>query len=148
MALSPATTWAEGEVLTATALNAEFSRIYTDNGTAFANPATANRDMDGRSIFLDADGDTLIKASTDDKFELVVGGISLFVVDANSITAHNGIEIQTAADGTPPAIQATGSSDGNVDINLVPKGTGVVAIDGALFATHTDAVLANQVFGS
>jgi hypothetical protein len=58
-----------------------------------------------------------------------------FIADANGnemlifdtvASATNEITLKNAANGSAPEIQATGSSDSNVDIKLVPKGTGIV----------------------
>jgi hypothetical protein len=46
MALSPLTTWTNGQVLTHTALNAEFANIY-NNANSLISPLTANLDAGG-----------------------------------------------------------------------------------------------------
>ena len=63
-----------------------------------------------------------------------------FIADANGneivvldtvTSAVNEITVANAATGAGPSISATGS-DSNIDLNLVPKGTGVVNVSGTL----------------
>ena len=46
-------------------------------------------------------------------------------------SAVNGVKLSNAATGNGPTIEATGD-DTNIDLNLKPKGDGVVAVDGAV----------------
>jgi hypothetical protein len=61
---------------------------------------------------------------------------SLFSVNATNLA--NYLQVQGAATGSPPTITAAGS-DTNVGLNLVPKGTGVVAATGPLQAGTASA---------
>lgn len=47
-----------------------------------------------------------------------------------STTYTNTLTVSGAANGSAPNIAAAGSSDANVNINLTPKGTGVVVVNG------------------
>lgn len=73
MALSRVKTWDAGEVLTAADLNAEFSNIL-DNPISLISPFTGDIDLNGNSLILDADADTLIVADSDDRIDFSIGG--------------------------------------------------------------------------
>ncbi len=146
MALSSIKTWAEGEVLTAASLNAEFSNIYNDDGASFGNPITHDLDMNAQTIILDGNGDTTISAPLDDIYQVTIEGTQAWRVDGSVADPVNSIHLIVEATGIPPRFTTIG--DTNVDLNIVPKGTGVVAYEGVLIFSHSEAVLANEVFGS
>lgn len=61
-------------------------------------------------------------------------------------SATNEITVTNAANGSAPKISATGSSDTNVALNLVGKGTGSVQINGQeLYASFFDHVISGCV---
>ena len=72
MAVSRIKTWIV-ETLTASDLNAEFDNVLS-NGEDLGWPATKAKDLDGKELILDADGDTSITADTDDQIDVRVGG--------------------------------------------------------------------------
>lgn len=74
MAIVPFKTFIAGEVLTAADLNASFTKI-TDNGEDLAWPATKAKDLDGQSLILDNDADTIFSVDADDDILLTIGSI-------------------------------------------------------------------------
>lgn len=148
MPLSPSKTWVEGEVLTAATLNAEFLRIYNDDGQNIGNPAVSNQDFDGKSLILDGDEDTILKASSDDLVEVTIQGATLFSINGDFTTPVNGFQITTAIATEVPSFDAFGN-DTTIDMNLKPKGnTGVLSVDGTAYATLTSALHAYRLFGT
>ncbi len=151
MALSRLKVWLAGEVLTAADLNGEFNNIL-NNGVDLWSPANKAADMNGFELILDANGDTSITADTDDQIDFRLGGTDLFrlttahlqllgdqpIVDSSgnefikfskTASAVNELTISNAATGNPPSMSATGG-DTNISINLVPKGTGTLLVNG------------------
>jgi len=63
--------------------------------------------------------------------ELVIGGVIALLMLAGVAVAQlpNTLNVSSAPSGTAPAIRAAGI-DANISINLVPKGTGVVQVNG------------------
>ena len=76
---------------------------------------------------------------------LDTNGNELFLLTATS-SAVNELTFANAATGNAPAFTASGG-DTNVDINLVPKGSGVVQQNGATLATMGKAIAMALVFG-
>lgn len=84
-----------------------------------------------------------------------------FIADANGnemlifdtvASATNEFTFKNAPNGSAPELQITGSSDSNVDMKLVPKGTGIVKGELKRFmvrlvASDTDQAVANTVGG-
>ena len=95
MALSRVTTWIAAEVLTASALNAEFDNIL-NNAISLISPVTAALDMNGFEFILDADGDTSFTADTDDRIDVRIGGTDIMHLDSK--TAMNVIAVRKTAD--------------------------------------------------
>jgi len=60
---------------------------------------------------------------------LDTGGNELALLTATG-SAVNEFTIANAAVSNGPTLSATGSSDANIDINITPKGTGKIALDG------------------
>ncbi len=79
MAISRTTTWTAGQVLTVSALNAEFNGII-DNARDLISPLTASLDMNGFEFILDADADSSITADTDDQIDFRVGAEDVFSI--------------------------------------------------------------------
>ena len=76
---------------------------------------------------------------------LDTNGAELFKLTATS-SAVNELTYANAATGNAPAFTASGD-DSNININLVPKGTGVVQQNGATLATMGKAIAMALVFG-
>lgn len=77
MAVSVYKTFAAGEILTASDLNASFHQIV-DNGEDLGFPATQALDLNGFELILDANADTSITADTDNQIDFRLGGSDLF----------------------------------------------------------------------
>lgn len=155
MAISALKTWIAGEVLTATDLNNEFSRIYTGAGSgtqALSWPATSSKNFAGYALVLDADGDTTMTADTDDRIDIALGGVDLFRFNGTVASSINGFDFIAKEAGVMPGITVTSVSDTNVDFNIVPMGTGDITQSGTrvllLGDEHSErSILASQVFG-
>jgi hypothetical protein len=134
-------------VLTASDLNNSLLQIH-NNGDDLASPATKAHDMDGFQLILDGDADSGIRASTDDRIDLMLSGSNLFRFDGTIATPVNGMDFFTSTTGTAVRIVVVGS-DTNVSINIVPKGSGVVQFNGVAAAGYEDAntILGVRVFG-
>lgn len=151
MALTRTKTWIAGAQLPASELNALEANIV-DNQQDIGNPRTEAYDMDGNELILDSDGDTSITADSDDIIHFRLAGADLFILDGDAGTAVDGLTFTAAATANPStvSIDAQGSST-NININLVPKGSGSVQIAGteigASLAASDDILLAAQVFG-
>lgn len=146
MAVSAAKTWVASEVLTASDLNAEFSNIY-DNGESLAWQATTSKDLASWPLILDADGDTEIFASTDDRIDMKLAGQVLFRFDGTASTPVLPIFFEATGGGTDEVYIKT--SGANTSIDFSGKGTGVVQINGET-ASGTDESqwhISRQVYG-
>ena len=146
MAVSALKSWVPGEVLTAADLNAEFNNILS-NGEDLGWPATKAKDLNGQSLVLDADADSALFVTTDDRLDLQLAAATLFRFDGTTTTPVNGLDFIAASAGSAPSITAVGT-DTNIDIDLVPKGTGEVQINGASYYASTSAVLTGRVFNA
>ena len=122
MAISPFKTWIAGEVLSASDLNSSFSQI-TNNALTLISPLTAALDVDGKEIVLDGDADSSFTMDTDDRLDLKLQGQDLFRWDGTVVSPVNGMDFIASATGVAVKFTAVGT-DSNIDINLVPKGTG------------------------
>ena len=76
---------------------------------------------------------------------LDTNGNELFTLTATG-SAVNELTFANAATGNAPSFTASGG-DSNININLVPKGTGVVQQNGATLATMGKAIAMALVFG-
>ncbi len=135
MAVNPFKTFAAGEVLTASDLNSSFSQI-TSNGEDLGWPATKAKDLNGNSLILDGDADTHITSDTDDQIDFSLGGTDLFRLKTVA-SAVNGLDLTAAAAASPVLLTAFGT-DTNIDISLVPKGTGGVDFNGSTLILDAD----------
>lgn len=95
MAVSPLKTWAAGEILTASDLNAEFLNIL-NNGQTIGFPRTTSADFDAQTLILDADGDTSMRANTDDQIDFQLGGTDRIRFTTTQILI-NGAAVLTSA---------------------------------------------------
>ncbi len=146
MALGRAGTFVEGEVLTAVKLEAEFDNILV-NGSDLAWPATENKDFDGRALILSPDANTSMKASTNSLVEFVFpSGKTLLTVDGRTTDSVNGFGLVAGAAGSQSAFITRGD-DTNIDLDLQPQGTGIVAQDSVSLMSHTQQILCGQTFG-
>ncbi len=120
MAVTQTKTYAAGEILTDTDLNASLTNM-TDNGEDLAWPATKAKDLNGQELTLDADGDTGIVSDTDDRVDLRVQAVDLFRFDGTVASPVTGIDFTAGATGVAPIIQPQGT-DTIIDISIQPKG--------------------------
>jgi hypothetical protein len=136
MAISASKTFVAGEILTASDLNAEFTHIYS-NGEDLAWPATKAKAFNGQELTLDSDANTSMYSTTGDQVDWNVGAVNLFTFDGTTADSVSGFTFVTAATGAPSTvdIQARSAVDADININLVPKGTGTVQIGGVELLT-------------
>lgn len=129
MAISRLYTFVDGVVPTAAQLNGEFNNII-NNARDLISPLTSSLDMNGNELILDADADTSIIASTDDRIDIKASGVSsLYRFDATVSTPVNGVHFIAAATGVNPRVEADGT-DTNVGLRLAGQGTGATLSDG------------------
>jgi hypothetical protein len=128
MSISPFKTFIAGEVLLASDLNSSFTQI-TNNALSLISPLTGILDADGKEIVLDGDADSSITADTDDRLDVKLGGVDLFIFDGTVMSPVNGLTFVGSATTTAVEIQAHGS-DTDISINLVPKGAGAFQVGG------------------
>lgn len=149
MALSRIKTWI-AEVLTYSDLNAEFDNIINNGAGSLSSPRTASFDMNGLALILDADGDTYVQAGTDDIVDFYGQTTLLFRVDMSVSTPVNGMTFLASATGSDVKIVARGS-DTNINIDIVPKGSGVLKVNGTTLtipsADNDQFVLGPHIFG-
>ena len=115
MALSRVKTWVS-EILTAADLNAEFDNIL-NNALTLVSPLTANLDANGKTIILDADGDSSIAADTDDRLDFAAGGFDVLRVDGTTASVVNGLVLIGTATGVAPQIEARGEANTGIDFH-------------------------------
>lgn len=130
MAISRVKTWTSQEVVANGDLNGEFNNII-NNARALISPLTGALDMDGNEFILDADADTSLISSTDDRLDVKMNGVSsLFRLDGTVASPVNGLNIIAGATGTRVVLDAgiTGA-DANVGMTLLANGTGPIVID-------------------
>jgi hypothetical protein len=137
LALARVKTWIAGEVLTASDLNAEYNNILT-NARSLISPLTGVLDMDGFELIMDGDADSSLTADTNNRLDVRLGGVDLFVFDGTAASLVNGFTFTAAATGSGASIASTGS-DTNIPITVKGKGTGHVILGQA---TSTDVRLA------
>lgn len=145
MALSASKTWVAGEVLTASDLNGEFTNIY-GGGQTIGFPRTAEADFNGQVLWLDAGKSSSFTADTDNKLDLALAGTDLYQWDGTGTTPVTGLKYVAGATGVATQIQGYSGTDTNVSIDLVPKGSGDVLINGSpIGSTVLRAVSSNVV---
>lgn len=130
MALARIKTWT-AEVLTYSDLNAEFNNILNNGAGSLSSPRTANFDLDGYSILLDAAATSYFQASTQNILDLYGASTLLFKFDMSVSTPVNALGFIAAAASSSPDITTRGS-DTNIGLRIQPKGSGKLTIDGAM----------------
>lgn len=85
MSVSPAKTWIANEILTAADLNSEFLNIY-NNGQDIGFPRGEAAAFKGFKLLLDDDGNTSIRADTDDQIDIEIGGVDTYKMTATEMT--------------------------------------------------------------
>lgn len=148
MAISRTKTWVAGAQLPASELNALEANLV-DNQQDVGNPRTQSFDMDGNELILDSDGDTSITCDTDDQIDVRLQGQDLFIFDGTVASAVDGLTFGAVATASPSTVPITAQgSSTNINLNLVPKGSGVVQIAGEEISSQSEnLLLASQVFG-
>lgn len=149
MALSRVKTWAAGDVLTANDLNNEFNNVV-DN--AFTEPFVASEqvDLNGQLLLLDADGDTLLDASTNNTVDLTIAGADDFRWTANTFTLLSGSN-QTVQSGDITITQgrvlyAKGVSIASSSTVTVPTDANTFDITGVTTITAFSTTQAGYMF--
>lgn len=149
MAIARIKTWI-AEVLTYAELNAEFDNILNNGGGSLGSPRTAAFDLDANQLILDADSDTYLIASTDDIVDFYGQSTRLVRFDLSVASPVNGLTFAATATGNPPTVTAYGA-DTNISINVIPKGTGTLQVNGVAVSTSTltedQMILSALIFG-
>lgn len=76
------------------------------------------------------DINTGISRTASDTIDFSTGGLRAFQISAAPASSVNWLAVSGSATTTAPTMTATGT-DNNIDINMVPKGTGTLAVVGA-----------------
>jgi hypothetical protein len=129
MALSRVTDWSDGQVLTSSALEAEFDNIY-NNGRSLINPMTGDLDFNGNdisgvslgsvsapSISFTGDSNTGIYSSGADSIDLAVGGVQGFRVFLSSSRTLASLT-STEAGSSGPVLQLYHNSASPADSDV------------------------------
>ena len=98
-------------------------RRYLNIALVESTEETVAKDLDGQELILDSDADTSITGDTDDRIDFRLSGSDLFRMDGTVATPVNGLDWVASATGNAVQVQAVGS-DTNINVNIVPKGTG------------------------
>jgi hypothetical protein len=151
MAIGAAKTFVAGEILTASDLNNEFLHVY-QGGENLGWPATKAKDFAGQVLTLDAAGNVTLDAATVNLLVLKLAGVALFRWDGTATTPINGIDFVATETEVMPSLTVTSVSDTNVDLNVIPMGTGNLTQSGTRVLLLGDeqtelSILASQVFG-
>lgn len=150
MALSRIKVWT-AEALAHADLNTEFNNILTNGAGSLSSPRTANFDLDGYRCTLDGAGNTWMISSTTNIIDFYGSSTLLYRIDMSTGTPVNALSFEASAAASDTNIRARGS-DTDISINLIPKGSGTVKINGVTIAggTATDSdqnILPNLIFG-
>ena len=141
MAGTVSKSWNAGDELTAAQMNTLETNLYSTQDQNIGNPRTESFKMAGNPLVLDADEDSSFTSDTDDRLDIRLGGVDLFRFDGTTASSVNGFDFIGAATTIDPNITVVGS-DTNVSLNIIPKGTGGLAVAGVEIGS-----LAAQVFG-
>lgn len=148
MALSRIKTWI-AEVLTYSDLNAEFDNIINNGAGSLGSPRTATFDLNGYAVILDAAGGAYMQAGTTNIIDFYGNSTLLFRMDMSVSTPVNAMTLLASATGSDVKIVARGS-DTDINIDIVPKGSGVLKVGGTTLSVNADNdqfVLGPQIFG-
>ena len=152
MSISRVHTWSNGEVLTHTDLNAEFDNIL-NNAHSLTFPLTADGTFGGfkatglglglvssPSVQFTGDTNTGIYSSAADTFDIAAGGIraASFATVALGV---NYLELNPSVATAAVKLDSEGS-DTNINIDVRPKGSGVLLVNGETVT----GFLASQVY--
>lgn len=88
-------------------------------------------DIDGLALVLDADGDSSLTTATDDELLMTLRGFEAFYFNGNVASSVNGLTFAVSATGDDVTINAHGD-DTNIDLGLVPKGSGTLAVTNSI----------------
>ena len=107
------------------------SGLGTGIATFLATPSSANlasaiTDETGSGALVFGTSPTLTTPRIVDTGYIADDSGNEYLKFSKTASATNEITIKNNSNGNAPEIQATGSSDSNIDIKLVPKGTGIV----------------------
>ena len=150
MALTRIKNWI-AEVLTYSDLNTEFNNILTNGAGSLSSPRTANFDIHGYRCTLDGAGNTWMISSTTNIIDFYGASTLLYRLDMSVASPVNALTFEASATLSDTVIRARGS-DTDISINLIPKGSGSVKINGVAIsaATSTESdqnILPNLVYG-
>lgn len=146
MALARVKTWSSGEVLTASDLNTEFNNLL-NNARDLISPLTSSLDMNGFELILDADADSSLTADTDDRLDVRLGGVDLFVFNGTTTSCVNGLTLFGTATGTPAYIRANGS-DSNTGLDLRDANGNEIAKFAAVASAVNELTVTNAATGN
>ena len=110
-------------------VNGVTSAIQTQLDTKITSTLGATLDANGNEIVLDVDGDSSITADTDDQLDVRLQGVDAFIFDGTTSTIVNGLTFGASATTNAVSVAAHGT-DTDIDIELTPKGSGVVTVGG------------------
>ena len=150
MALSRIKTWI-AEVLTFSDLNSEFNNILTNGGGSLSSPRTANFDIDGYRCTMDGAGGMWMIASTTNILDFYGASTLLYRLDMSVGSPVNALSFEASAAASDTVVRARGA-DTDISINLIPKGSGSVKINGVAITTSASAddaqnIIPNLVYG-
>ena len=80
---------------------------------------TGTQTLTNKTLTTPIIGTSILDTSSNELFKLTATG-----------SATNEFTVANAPNSSGPTLSATGSSDSNIDINITPKGTGKIALDG------------------
>jgi hypothetical protein len=130
------------DTLTNKTLTAPVISTIVNNNNILLLPTTADT-LVGKNTTDTLTNKTLTNAKIETAL-LDINGSELMKVVATA-NAVNEITLINAASGAGPTINASGDSNANIDLNINPKGTGRIVLDGVKWPSLSNAGLANQV---
>jgi hypothetical protein len=144
MSISRVKVFSAGEVLLASDLNGEFNNIL-NNPVDLWSPAGKAPNFNGFPLIIDADGDSEISATVDDRIDIIPGSntTARFKTVVNAVNGFDFTGSQTLAS---VLLQSFGT-DTNVDINVLPQGVGTTII-GGIGALNPTNIRGNTTIGT
>lgn len=124
--------------------------VVFDAAASAVNSLTMKSNATNNSPSIEAAGSDAnvgidVKTKGTGVFRTLVNGVVAFVVDTVA-GAVNYLTVKANTAGNAPAIMATGN-DTNIDVNVVPKGTGRLTEKGTSVALSTDLSSYNSLIG-